>query len=71
MNKFGYGASVMVKKDAPDRLRPGQKASVFGVFLPQDRMGSYFDQFAPGVVYSIEYEDGDAADVHEDFLENL
>ena len=56
---------------APDHLRPGRPASVFGVFLPQDREGSYFDQFAPGVVYSIEYEDGAVADVHEDFLESL
>ncbi len=71
MNKFTYDSSVLVRKDAPDHLRPGQKASVFGVFLPQDRKGSYFDQFAPGVVYSIEYGDGEAADIHEDFLESL
>jgi hypothetical protein len=71
MNKFTYDSSARVRKEAPDHPRPGQPASVFGVFLPQDRVGSYFDQFAPGVVYSIEYEDGEAADVHEDFLENL
>jgi hypothetical protein len=71
MNKFTYGSPVLVRKDAPDRLRPGQPASVFGVFFPQDRKGSHFDQFAPGVVYSIEYEDGEAADIHEDFLEGL
>jgi hypothetical protein len=71
MNKFTYGSSVLVRKDAPDNLRPGQQASVFGVFLPPDRKGSHFDQFAPGVVYSIEYGDGDAADIHEDFLESL
>jgi hypothetical protein len=71
MSKFTYGSSVLVRKDAPDHLRPGQQASVFGVFVPQDRKGSYFDQFAPGVVYSIEYGDGDAADIHEDYLEKL
>ncbi|WKA25745.1 hypothetical protein [Bradyrhizobium roseum] len=71
MNKFTYDSSVRVKMGAPDHLRPGQPASVFGVFLPPDREGSYFDQFAPGVVYSIEYEDGEAADVHEDLLESL
>jgi hypothetical protein len=71
MNKYTYGSSVLVRKDAPVDLRPGQPASVFGIFLPQDRKGSHFDQFAPGIVYSIEYGDGDAADVHEDFLESL
>jgi hypothetical protein len=71
MNKFTYGSAVLVSKDAPDHLRPGQPASVFGVFLLQDRKGSHFDQFAPGVVYSIEYENGDAVDIHEDFLESL
>jgi hypothetical protein len=71
MNKFTYGSSVLVRKDAPDHLRPGQQASVFGVFLPRDRKGSHFDQFAPGVVYSIEHGDGGAADIHEDFLESL
>jgi hypothetical protein len=71
MNNFTFGSSVFVRKDAPDHLRPGQPVSVFGVFLPRDRKGSHFDQFAPGVVYSIEYGDGDAADIHEDFLESL
>src|SRR5688500_1260595 len=71
MRKFTYDSTVLVSKDAPNHLRPGQQASVFGVFLPHDRKRSYFDQFAPGVVYSIEYGDGDAADIHEDFLESL
>jgi len=71
MSKFTYGSSVLVRKDAPEHLRPGQQASVFGVFVPQDRVGSHFDQFAPAVVYSIEYGDGDAADIHEDYLEKL
>ena len=71
MSKFTYGSSVLVRKDAPEHLRPGQQASVFGVFVPQDRVGSHFDQFAPGVVYSIEYADGEAADIHEDFLVSL
>jgi len=71
MSKITYGSSVLVRKDAPEHLRPGQQASVFGVFVPQDRVGSHFDQFAPGVVYSIEYGDGDAADIHEDYLEKL
>ena len=69
MNKFTFDDTVRVKENAPSPLRRGQKASVTMVFLPQDRNGSYFDQFPPGVLYSIEYEDGVSSDVHEDFLE--
>jgi hypothetical protein len=68
MNKFNFDDTVWVRKDAPGPLRRGHRASVTMVFLPKDRDGSYFDQFPPGVVYSIEYEDGKSADVHENFL---
>jgi hypothetical protein len=68
MNRFTFDDTVWVKKDAPNPLRQGQKASVTMVFLPQDRIGFYFDEFPPGVVDSVEYEDGESADVHEDFL---
>jgi hypothetical protein len=71
MNKFTFDDTVRVKKDAPNPLRQGQKASVIMVFLPHDRNGSYFDQFPPGILYSIEYQDGVSVDVHEDFLEIL
>ena len=71
MNKFTFDDTVRVKNDAPGPLRGGQKASVIMVFLPQDRKGSHFDQFPTGVVYSIEYADGEATDVHEQFLEAL
>jgi hypothetical protein len=69
MNKFTFDDTVRVKKDAPIPLRGGQKASVIMVFLPQDRNVSYFDQFPRGVIYSIEFEDGESIDVHEDSLE--
>jgi len=69
MNKFTFDDIVRVKDDAPNSLRRGQKAWVIMVFLPHDRSGSYFEQFPPGILYSIEYEDGEAVDVHEDFLE--
>ena len=39
------------------------------VNLPVDRNGPYFDQFPPGVVYSIEFEDGASIEVHGDRLE--
>jgi hypothetical protein len=69
MNKFTFGDSVRIKRDAPSPLREGKQAWVIMVFLPHDRNGSYFDLFPPGVVYSIEYEDGESVDVHEAFLE--
>jgi phospholipase C len=69
MSKFAFDDTVRIKDNAPNSLRRGQKASVTMVFLPHDRVGSYFDQFPPGVLYSIEYEDGESADAHEDFLE--
>jgi len=69
MNKFNFDDLVRIKSDAPGPLRRGHVASVFMVSLPEDRWGSYTEQFPPGVLYSVEYEDGDAVDVHEDFLE--
>jgi hypothetical protein len=69
MGKFTFDELVLVKEDAPHPLLRGQKASVTMVFLPRDREGSYFQRFPPGVVYSIEYQDGESVDVHEDFLD--
>jgi hypothetical protein len=69
VNRFDFGDLVRIKDGAPSPLRRGQIASVFMVFLPEDRWGSYMEQFPPGVLYSVEYEDGDAVQVHEDFLE--
>jgi hypothetical protein len=72
-NKFTFDDTVRVRQDGPKSLRPGEKASVIMVFLPHDRSGHYFERFPPGVVYSIEYEDGEMTDIHEDLLlrENL
>jgi hypothetical protein len=69
MNKFTFGDMVRIRREAPHQLRPGEEASVFMVFLPPDRDGSYFDQFPPGVVYSVEFEDGASVDIHENWLE--
>jgi hypothetical protein len=68
--KFTFDDIVRVKADAPEELRPGSRGSVIMVFGERERFGlAYFDQFAPGNVYSIEYEDGVAKDVHESSLE--
>jgi len=69
MSTFTYDDIVRVKEDAPSSLRPGQKAWVTLVVISEDRLGAYFDQFPSGTVYSIEYEDGSAATIHESVLE--
>ena len=67
MTKFTYDDIVKVLADAPSDQRPGERAWVVGVF--EDRPGKYFGAFPPGIVYSIEFEDGSSIQVHESMLE--
>jgi hypothetical protein len=70
MAKFDYDDRVHVAASADKKYRPGEVASVIGVF--EDRpSGSHFAQFPNGVVYTIEFEDGDALDIHERDLEQF
>lgn len=64
---FTYDDIVRVSNSAGKYLRPGSKAWVIGVFLDRPA-GRYFENFPDGVIYTIEYEDGQAADVHESQL---
>ena len=66
--KFNYGGTVKIRVDASDELRPGSRAWIVGVF--ETRPGPYFDKFPPGIVYTVEYEDGSAQQVHESNLES-
>ncbi|PWG01436.1 hypothetical protein [Sphingosinicella humi] len=66
---FTYGDIVCIRSDAPIELRPGSKAWVIGVTAEQDPRGSHFAQFPDGTVYLVEFEGGDAIDVHESMLE--
>ncbi|WP_144436619.1 hypothetical protein [Lysobacter antibioticus] len=68
MGKFTYDDVVRIVETADESLRPGSVGWVVGVFEERP-VGSYFSQFPPGVVYTVEYEDGEAKEVHEDFLE--
>jgi hypothetical protein len=52
-------------------MRPGQKAWVIGITTEHERSGSHFDQFAAGTVYLVEFEGGEALDIHESMLEPL
>lgn len=69
MPRFTYDDIVRTVLDAPAELRPGAKSNVIAVFETRPE-GSYFAAFAKGVIYSVEFEDGDAVDVHEDYLES-
>lgn len=68
MAKFTYDDTVKVKITAPSEVRPGALASVIAI-TEEPRQGSYFEKFPPGTIYSIEYEDGVASEIHESLLE--
>ncbi|GAB3407035.1 hypothetical protein GCM10027318_18410 [Massilia agilis] len=63
--KFTYNDIVRVKGAA--QAPGGQLGWIVGVF--EERAGTYFDKFAPGVVYTVEFEDGSATELHENKLE--
>lgn len=75
--KFTYNDLVRVKSgiaywfDVPIRRtsgpRIGEVASVFAV--DDERLGGPRPEFPPGPIYGIEFEDGDAIEVHESDLE--
>lgn len=69
MPKFDCDDVVRVNPAANPELRPGAKAWVVGVVPEDKRVGSYFEQFQPGVIYTVEYEDGTSHDVHETDLQ--
>lgn len=68
MPRFDYDDRVRVVPGSDGMTRPGALAWVIGVF-DQRPAGKHFEQFPPGVVYAIEYEDGEAADIHESHLQ--
>jgi hypothetical protein len=65
--KFDYDVLVRVSAGAEPALKPRETASVVGVF--KERPAPYFDKFPPGVVYTIEFEDGLSGEIHESLLE--
>ncbi|WP_339834724.1 hypothetical protein [uncultured Parvibaculum sp.] len=69
MTSFTFGDIVRVKNEASQELRPDAKAWIVMVHAGPTRWGAYFETFPPGVVYSIEYEDGSSTEVHESLLE--
>ncbi|MGO0999944.1 hypothetical protein [Lysobacter sp. CA196] len=68
MSKFTYNDIVRVAETAVESLRPGSVGWVVGVFEERPS-GDYFSRFPPGIVYTVEYEDGAANEIHESWLE--
>lgn len=68
MPRFTYDDIVRTVAGAPAELRPGARSNVIAVFETRPD-GSHFATFPDGVIYSVEFEDGEAIDVHEDYLE--
>lgn len=69
LRMFTHAGTVLVKSGAPAEMRPGQMASVIGITIDGERVGSHFGRFPAGTVYLVEFEDGDALDIHESMLE--
>jgi hypothetical protein len=65
MARFNYDDIVRIKAG---RMGSG-RGRAWIVAIIDDRQRFPLREFPPGTVYSIEFEDGDAIDVHEDDLE--
>jgi hypothetical protein len=65
--KFTYDNILKVRDTAKAAERRGEKAWVVGVI--DDRARYPLEKFPPGVVYTVEFEDGEAIDIHEDDLD--
>ena len=69
MAPFTYNDTVRVKQAAPARCRPGELASVVGISLEAERSGAFLKAFPRGILYTIEFEDGNSVQLHEDLVE--
>jgi len=62
------GQVLVVKSTASETVRRGQRGWVIAVL--DDRERYPLKDLPPGVIYSVEFEDGEAVDMHEDDLES-
>ncbi|OOG49137.1 hypothetical protein B0E50_06990 [Rhodanobacter sp. C01] len=60
--KFTYD-DIVWASEASNPQVPRRKAWIVGIF--ESRPGPYFDQFPPGPVYTVEFEDGSSTEIHE------
>jgi hypothetical protein len=68
MAKFDFDDTVRIKGTATTAERRGQPGSVIAIL--EDRTRWPLKQFEPGVIYSVEFADGIAIDIHEEDLES-
>lgn len=67
MQKFDYD-DVVSPVAGVTEARLGAKAWVVGITLERERVGSYYEEFEPGNLYTIEFEDGESIDVPESHI---
>jgi hypothetical protein len=67
MTRFTYSDIVKLKDGSA--AKPDQSGRAWVIAILTDRTRFPLPHLPPGVVYSIEFEDGSAVDVHEDDLE--
>lgn len=72
MTKFTYDDMVVLTDPPSGNARRGARASVIAVFPDRaSRPGPAFSHFPDGAVYTVEFEDGSTAEVHELWLQPL
>lgn len=69
-NKFTWGDAVLVKKNAPPCLHPGEFASICGINqITFEETAKSFFTTVDDWLYIIEFEDGSSIEVPECYLE--
>ena len=66
--KFTYNDVVIIKANHTGHATDSTSAWIVGVFEKRPA-GDHFKKFPAGVVYSVEFEDGNTTEVHESDLE--
>ncbi|MEM6538196.1 MAG: hypothetical protein AAF668_10765 [Pseudomonadota bacterium] len=66
---YDYGDWVRVIDTAPRSLRPGETGSVIAIL--EGRKVPTYRTFKSNLVYMIEFEDGEAIDIEDLYLERI
>ena len=67
--RFTYGDVVLVRAEPIAQSMAGKRAWIIAVFPDRaSRPGSALDALPDGPAYTVEFEDGTTAELHEDWL---
>jgi hypothetical protein len=66
MKRFTYDDVVQVLSGAPSNFRPGEKAWIVAIL--EDRERFPLNEFPAGTIYTVEFKDGSAINIHSDYL---